>query len=378
MQRPVTALRVHWPRSPLPEILRTLRLTRRGVRQGIASSLSHAPADQSRIAAQLFSWGGRPFAHLEPCPSWPRDVAAQFQRHNAVIQEAYAIRVDGCVTIDGMSGFAVHRGRVLPASLAYAYDARLPSWRAFLPRRGGVVVRNAISLRDPYEKNYFHFFNDLLSKVLFVREHFADSGDHTFVIAERVHASRWFQALLSTDLLKDAPFVVQRPNEPVVCDGAIFVKAPPHRRDTFAAVAACARSHYQSTAARRSGPERLLLVRHAESRNGRIPSNQRELIARLARYGFESVDPATLPWPEQVAVMRDCRVLVGAHGAGMTNMMFRGEAPMDVIELFTRALFPPHYYWMADVLGYRYRPVAALSDGHIDIEAVVAAVQRLD
>jgi hypothetical protein len=376
MQTPVTTLRLHWPRSPLCGILRALRLTRRGVRQGIVSSLSLAPADQSRIAAREFAWEGRPFAHLESCPTWPHDVAAAFRRHNAGTQEAYAIRVAGRVTIDGPSGFAVHGGHILPASLAYAYDARLPSWRTFLHRPGADVVRNAISLRDPYETNYFHFFNDLLGKVLFVRQHLPESRDHVFVVAEPVYKARWFQALLSTDLLRHARFVVQRRAEPVVCENAVFIKAPPHQRHFFTAISASARSRFAAT--RTTAPERLVLVRGAESAHGRIPANQRELAARLAHYGFEAVDPGTLPWPEQVSLIRDCRVLVGAHGAGLTNMMFRGEAAMEVIELFPRDFFPPHYYWMADALGYGYQPVAALSDGRIDVEAVVAAVQRLD
>jgi hypothetical protein len=352
-----------------------MRRTRRGVRRRILDALSLRPSERARIATPLCAWEGRPFARLEPSESWPGDITAAFRRHNASNQEAYAIAVDGRVTIDGLSGFAFHGGCILPASLAYAYDATLPSWRMFLPRRPGTGVEKAISLRDPYETNYFHFFNDLLGKVLFVREHLAVSDDHAFVVADRVYRARWFQALLSTDLLRHARFVVQRRDEPVACDRAIFVKSPPHRREAFAAISACAQRHFAT--ARRSAPERLLLLRGAESAHGRIPANQRELAARLAQRGFEAVDPATLPWPEQVAVMRECRVLVGAHGAGMTNMIFRGDAAMTVIELFPPAFFPPHYYWMAEVMGYRYQPMAAMADGRIDVEAVVAAVEQL-
>lgn len=339
------------------------------------STLSLTPAEQGRIAATVVAWAGRPFDRLTPCPSWPSDIQEAFRRHNAVQQEASILRVDGRVVIDGASGFAFHDRRIIPSSLAYAYDARLPSWRMLLPRPRQDVVKNAISLRDPYETNYFHFFNDLLGKVLFARQHLDNLDDHSFVVAERVYRSRWFQALLSTDLLRHARFVVQRPDEPIACDRAIFVKAPPHEREFLETIAGCARNHFGRTD--RAAPERVLLLRGAETVHGRIPGNQRELAARLQEQGFEAVDPATLPWPEQVAVMRECRILVGVHGAGMTNLIFRGQGPMTVVELFPRGFSPPHYYWLAELLGYRYLPRCDRGDGQIDIEDVVATVRGL-
>ncbi len=352
-----------------------LRHMKRGLRRAILQSFSLTPAEQERIVSPLMAWEGRPFSELVPSGSWPDDIQVSFRRHNSVRQEAYVVRADGRVTIDGASGFAVHAGRIIPSSLAYAYDARLPSWRVLASHPRQDVVRNVISLRDPYETNYFHFFNDLLGKLLYVRQHVPALGDHAFVIAERVYESRWFQSLRSTDLLQDARFVVQRWNEPVVCEGAIFVKAPPHLPDFYRTISASARERY--AVVRASVPERLILLRGAETVHGRIPRNQQDLADRLREYGFEAVDPATLPWPEQVALMRHCRILVGLHGAGMTNLMFRGEGPMTVVELFPRGFSPPHYYWMAEMLGYRYVPRSDQGDGLIDIDDVMETVRAL-
>jgi hypothetical protein len=355
--------------------MNALRRTRRSLRSGVMAALSLTPAEQDRIAAKVVAWEGRPFAQLTPCPSWPSELQKAFRRHNAAQQEAYIVEVDGRVIIDGASGYAFHDGRIIPSSLAYAYDARLPSWRMLLPRRRQDVVNNVISLRDPYETNYFHFFNDLLAKVLFARQHLANLHDHAFLVAERVYQSRWFQALLTTDLLRHYRFVVQRQDEPIACERAIFIKAPPHHREFIEAIATCARNHFGRTD--RPAAERVFLLRGAETAHGRIPSNQRELAARLREQGFEAVDPATLPWPEQVAVMRHCQLLVGPHGAGMTNLIFRGPGPLTVVELFPRGFSPPHYYWMAELLGYHYLPRCDRGNGRIDIEDVVATVQGL-
>ena len=352
-----------------------LSCMRRGVRRAILESFSLTSADHERIVSQLVAWEGWPFFELVPSGSWPDDIQVSFRRHNSVRQEAYVVRVDERVTIDGASGFAIHGGRIIPSSLAYAYDARLPSWRMLRCHPRQDVVRNVISLRDPYETNYFHFFNDLIGKLLFVRQHLPALSDHAFLIAERVHESRWFRALRSTDLLQDARFIVQRCDEPVVCESPIFVKAPPHQADIFSTISASARERYANV--RASVPERLILLRGAGTMHGRIPRNQLELVARLGEYGFEAIDPATLPWPKQVAVMRHCRILVGLHGAGMTNLMFRGQGPMTVVELFPRGFSPPHYYWMAQMLGYRYVPRADRGDGLIDVDDVMQTVRPL-
>jgi capsular polysaccharide biosynthesis protein len=302
-------------------------------------------------------------------------VQESFRRHNAVRQEAYVLRADGHVTIDGASGFAIHAGRIIPSSLAYAYDARLPSCRALASRSRPVVARNVISLRDPYEMNYFHFFNDLIGKMLFVRQHLPDVGDYSFVIADSVYRSRWFQALRSTELFQNAKFIVQRRDDLLVCESAIFVKAPPNQPDFFRSISASARQRFGMV--RAAAPQRLMLLRNADATHGRIPGNQPVLATRLRKYGFAAIDPAILPWPEQVAVMRDCRILVGLHGAGMSNLMFRGGGPMTVVELFPRGFSPPHYYWMSEMLGYRYVPRSGTIDGQIDVNDVIETVRML-
>lgn len=345
------------------------------MRLAVLARLSLPSAEQNRLASQLLAWEGSPFSNLVPCSSWPEDIQESFRRHNTVWQQASVFRVDQRVIIDGVSGFAFHSRRIIPSSLAYAYDACVPSWRMLLPQSEQGVVRNAISLRDPYESNYFHFFNDLLGKLFYIRKNLATLASYSLIVAEHVYASPWFQSLRSTELLCDAKLVVQRQNEPVVCEGAIFGKAPPHQGEAFRAISACARNQFGR--ARTFAPERLLLLRSALTSHGRIPSNQDELAARLREYGFEAVDPATLPWPEQVAVMRNCRILVGLHGAGMTNLMFRGPGPMTVVELFPKGFSPPHYYWMAELLGYRYVPKADRGDGRINVEDVVATIQML-
>jgi capsular polysaccharide biosynthesis protein len=84
-----------------------------------------------------------------------------------------------------------------------------------------------------------------------------------------------------------------------------------------------------------SSPARLYVARtDAEHRKMR---NEDGLIAELAQRGFEIIIPGSLSFAEQVSLFRGASVVVGPHGAGMTNIVFC-EPGTIVYELV-----PEHY-----------------------------------
>ena len=74
---------------------------------------------------------------------------------------------------------------------------------------------------------------------------------------------------------------------------------------------------------------------------------------RLAAAGFEKVFMEDLSFDDQVALMKETAVLVGPHGAGLTNMLFMpgGGGVVEVADLG----FPnPNFYATAAACGHRY------------------------
>ncbi len=66
-------------------------------------------------------------------------------------------------------------------------------------------------------------------------------------------------------------------------------------------------------------------------------TNEAEVEATLAREGFTVLTPGKLPVPQQVMALHHARVVVGPHGAGLTNVLFcRPEAAM--LELMQTSL----------------------------------------
>jgi len=79
------------------------------------------------------------------------------------------------------------------------------------------------------------------------------------------------------------------------------------------------------------GNRRIFLTR-ARSRR-RALRNGEEIAEILAAYGFACVDADTLSLPEQIALFTHARHVVGIHGAGLMNVLYRAPAPMSLFEI---------------------------------------------
>jgi len=136
-----------------------------------------------------------------------------------------------------------------------------------------------------------------------------------------------------------------------------------------------------------AAPTRRVYISRARAARRRL-LNEDELLDTLAPAGFERVFMEDLDFRQQVDLMRQTAVLVGPHGAGLTNMIFcpRGAA---VVEIADPGYPNPNFYALASALGHRYwwshaDPVAAghgdplATDLRADLDAVRRFLDTLD
>ncbi len=95
-----------------------------------------------------------------------------------------------------------------------------------------------------------------------------------------------------------------------------------------------------------------LYVSRAESAHRKV-TNEDEIIRALEREGFTAVVGQNLTVAEQIRLYADAEIIVGVHGAGLTNILFApaGALVIDVLD-------PEHivgcYYALAASLGQKY------------------------
>jgi|SRR5690625_177711 len=121
---------------------------------------------------------------------------------------------------------------------------------------------------------------------------------------------------------------------------------------------------------------RILISRRGANR--RRIKNFHELETALSPFGFETVQPETLSMLDEIELFYDAEIVVGAHGSGLTNILFSHQTA--VVEIFATPEIIPHFYVMSQWLGHDYRYVLGTGDDiypteyPIDVESVVAEV----
>src|SRR5439155_8720213 len=102
--------------------------------------------------------------------------------------------------------------------------------------------------------------------------------------------------------------------------------------------------------------ERVLLVRR---NTGREFLNLNEVLDTCHRYGFRPVDTSRMSLSEQIDLFGRAGYVIGAHGAGLMNLLFQRGAPLSLLELFPDSpssigWIMAHYFYLCRALGFGY------------------------
>jgi capsular polysaccharide biosynthesis protein len=195
--------------------------------------------------------------------------------------------------------------------------------------------------------NYYHFLTDVLPRLELLDR--ADARPDRYL----VNRTMAFQREMLDALGVDESHTIQSADAPHIRAEELVVPSLPdsHLR-TPPWVAAWLRDKFLPGDV--APPHRRLYLGRGTRKNTRRVTNEAEVLARLAPLGFQSVDPAQMTVAEQVRVFAEAQIIVGAHGAAMTNLVFCPEGTAIV------ELFPPDYvnvcYWVlaSAVGGLRY------------------------
>jgi len=100
----------------------------------------------------------------------------------------------------------------------------------------------------------------------------------------------------------------------------------------------------------RAFPNRVYVSR-ADADRRRV-RNEDELISSLQQLGFVNYTLSDLPFEDQVRLFAGADVVVGTHGAGLTNIIYSTD--IDVVDLFTSEGASEHFFVLANELNHSY------------------------
>lgn len=112
---------------------------------------------------------------------------------------------------------------------------------------------------------------------------------------------------------------------------------------------------------------RWIYVSRSKQRFRRLV-NEAEVIRMLVSYKVEMVYFEDVNFEQQIRLMQNVAVFIGAHGANLANMLFLNEGA-TVIEMLNNHVPNPCYFYMASNLNLKYYavPCEGVSAGYDDI-----------
>lgn len=268
-------------------------------------------------------------------------------------QEEFLFEFNGGCWIEPEYGWAiVSPNTLIYQSLAFSRAAhqRKPNLLKFLLRKKISVVDKAISLRDGGEENYFHFYNDVLSKLFFLKQQGIDVNQYTIIVSKKLWDKPYFQYYLKrTDFLESSNWLIQE-QEYIFCKTIIFSKPMTHSVSLWNDLLIMDEVNVSL--------DRKIFLTRSKHRL-RFLENSEEIEAKAKRYGLEIIDADALSLEAQMKLFSQASFISGIHGAGLTNMVYR-KTPCRVLEIFPPpdlGYLPYHYILLAGIKKFEYRAI---------------------
>lgn len=121
----------------------------------------------------------------------------------------------------------------------------------------------------------------------------------------------------------------------------------------------------------RSSGDKIYISRRNSSRS---PSNENQLERALEEIGFQIIFLEQHSLFEQIEIISSARILVGVHGAGLTNMIWMKEESI-VIDIVDAQYWTECYHRLAEICGLEYE--VQIMQGTDKLEIEIAEVLTL-
>lgn len=209
-------------------------------------------------------------------------------------------------------------------------------------------------LATPYAQfNYYHWMMELISRVEILLDgnsKMLDEIDYFYVNSTAINYQRETLRALGVPSEK----IIDGIWHPHVCAKELVVTSRTRngmncffRPETVSFIRGLFETEFQKQKTRRVYLNRKNVLQ-------RKILNEDQLEAMLHTYGFESISPDSMSVSQQAKLLSSCEMVVSAHGASLTNLVFCNEGA-KVLELFQRDNVNPMYWGLSNILKLDYR-----------------------
>lgn len=223
--------------------------------------------------------------------------------------------------------------------------------RIFSPRKI-VHLQAAVMFDCAVGLNYFHFYNDIISKLEVIKEGYF-ARDTPLIIGKRIWLSMQFQFFMQFPAFKQYNWFILESDRLLFVNKLYYIKAKQYDYTAINNIAGLAKAKKSHKLGEASATEKIFINRRPTS--GRFINNFVEVELALIKHGFKVVYLEDHTIDQQMYLIKNAKIIIGIHGAGLTNLIYANRNECKFIEIMPINYMPTHYYWLASVFQVNYK-----------------------
>lgn len=279
------------------------------------------------------------------------------QAHLNMEREEYLYRVQGKIVVEPEFGYVILKpftiiDLALPGSQmvrdpkARQFFSGVPSFRSVMKGQPVVKVPSVITFHFVFDSNYYHFYMDVMTRLKLLDDYGIDQNIPILVSA-RLASQPFFQQITQSGSLSKRKWIVQD-GFFLETEEIIFAKCDVGCRESLDFFL----DSFDGAQVVTSQSRRLFLTRNAQV--GRNIVNMDQLQPILDRFGFEVIDAGEMTVEEQMTIFSQAGCVIGIHGAALTNIVYRRNGSLKLLEIFLPEEAPLFYYLLAKTYDFEY------------------------
>lgn len=200
--------------------------------------------------------------------------------------------------------------------------------------------------------NYYHWMVDSLPRLYLINSLFPEHNKRKYYIPE--YTTNYQRETLRMRGIDEAD-VISSKDSKYISTRCCYATSHPNPNNDVPEwiISFLRRSFVKST---KNKQNKRIYISRKDSVNKRNIVNEEELRGRLEKIGFESYRLSSLSIQEQANLFNKASVVVGVHGAGLTNLVF-SQANTRVIEIFSNNYSPKMYKNISQKIGASYQSI---------------------
>lgn len=205
--------------------------------------------------------------------------------------------------------------------------------------------------------NYYHFLIDAIPKLYIIDEYEYLKGLPLIVRSLPINKP-FFQYMLKKNIFNGRPIIELRKEDKWTHVKELYlVRALRNNKESLLKTINYCMPEDKLRSDRKY--ERIYIKR--SERTGRFILNCDEIENFLKKNNFVIINPDNCSFEEQIIVFRNSKYIIGAHGAGLTNLIFAYKNNPRILEISPNNRVTAFYYFLANTLNCYYDCVLGTS-----------------